>query len=377
MASIRPSKRRDGTFSFKVVWREDGKQTSRTFDTEADAADFKRFLDGNNNTYRLAVAAKRQSRAEGPSVDEMIASHIDQLTGVEPRTRSDYRRDARLHLTPALGALKVVQLSRRHVRDWVNDMDAAGTSPKSISNYHGLLSAVMNTAVAEGVRDDNPCKGVRLPEREHRDDTDFFLETWEYALLLDQFPKQWSPVVELLAGTGARWSEGTALKVGDAVLDASVPYVKITKAWKRDDNNRFYLSRPKTRRSVRNVTISEPLAELLGRLVAGRDPDDWLLRTPRGHSVSYPYFHTRVWTPAVKRAAKPADRRTAPLRRRPTPHHLRHSHGSWLINEGVDIFTVQRRLGHESIKTTLEIYGHLSERSGRETADAIGRALGQ
>lgn len=367
MASIRKHTRRDGLTSFYVLYRDKGVQTSKAFDDENEAKRFKAFLDANGNSLTAATRAARSAKGEGPTVAEQLLEHIAGLTGIEDRTRADYSRDARLHINGPLGAIKVKQLTRRRVREWVNELDKAGAAPKSVANWHGLLSAAMATAVEDLVRPDNPCRGVRLPEREHRNDKEKFLELEHYQLLLSRFDTQWQPVVQLLAGTGLRWSEATALSVGDVVLDAEVPFIVVDKAWKRTDSNTFYLGKPKTRRAIRDVTIDAGLAAVLERSVEGRSEEDFLIQnaTRTGH-LQYSNFQSRIWTPAV---------RDSGLRHRPVIHSLRHSHGSWLLAEGVDLMTVSRRLGHESIQTTINVYGHISARSERAAADAMGRAL--
>lgn len=374
MAIIRTVNHSDGSTHYKVAWRDgggrDGKQTSETFDTKAEAELLRDYLNANGQSYTLAEEAFIQSRAHGPTMAEMAETHVRRLTGVADRTRADYRRDIRLHLIPGVGRIRAGQLTRANVRDWINSMEDDGVAPKSISNYHGLLSAIMNTAIEEGVRSDNPCKGVRLPERDRRGDSQKFMEPAEYKALLAEFPDRWKPLVETLAGTGARWGEAVALTVRDVVLDAEVPYVNIDKAWKRDDNNRYYVERPKTRRSVREVTIDDNLATKLAALCEGREPDDWVFTAARGGPVYYHGFYRDVWGPTMRRMT------TKATARRRKPHDLRHSHGSWLAADGVDLATISRRMGHESITTTVNIYGHISARSQRAAADALGRILG-
>jgi integrase len=255
MASIRKHARKDGTTAFYVLWREGGKQTSKPCEDESEARRLKAFLDANGQSLKLAAKAARSMRGDGPTVAQAVADHITGLTGVEDRTRADYTRDARLHINESIGSIKADKLTRRRVREWVNELDKTGASPKSIANWHGLLSAAMATAVEDGIRPDNPCRGVRLPEREHRNDKETFMELEHYQLLLSRFEAQWRPVVQLLAGTGLRWSEATALNVADVVLDAEVPYIVVDKAWKRTATNTFYIGKPKTRRAIRDVTI--------------------------------------------------------------------------------------------------------------------------
>lgn len=63
------------------------------------------------------------------------------------------------------------------------------------------------------------------------------------------------------------------------------------------------------------------------------------------------------------------------LPRRPRIHDLRHTHVSWLIAAGVPLPAIQRRLGHESITTTIDRYGHLAPELHQAAADAADRAL--
>lgn len=58
-----------------------------------------------------------------------------------------------------------------------------------------------------------------------------------------------------------------------------------------------------------------------------------------------------------------------------TPHSLRHTHASYLIAEGEDILTIQRRLRHADITTTLRIYGHLMPGSDMRAAEGFGRVM--
>ncbi|ULP45285.1 tyrosine-type recombinase/integrase [Mycobacterium lentiflavum] len=80
-------------------------------------------------------------------------------------------------------------------------------------------------------------------------------------------------------------------------------------------------------------------------------------------------FHTNAWVPAVARA------RENGLSKKPRIHDLRHTNASWLIQAGVPLTVVQRHLGHESIQTTSDRYGHLDRQSSRVVADVVSKAL--
>jgi integrase len=378
MASIRRRTRKDGTTSYTVVWREGGgygPYKAETVTDEHSAELLRDYLNANGQSYTMASEAFRQSRAHGPTLADIVAVHLSGLTGVTVRTKADYARDARTHIVPHLGHIRAGQITRAHVKAWVNQLAAAGVAPKSIANYHGLLASVMNTAIETGARADNPCKGVRLPKRDRRGDRAKFLEPAEYRVLLAQVPDYWKPLVGLLAGTGLRWGEATALTVADVILDGKRRYIIVDKAWKRDAHNGFYVDRPKTTRANREVTIDKGLARTLVPLMEGRAPADYLFTLPDGRPVMHRTFFRDVWKPAAAAAMELREDNPHPLRTRPQIHGLRHSHGSWLAEEGVDLTTIQRRLGHESITTTVNTYGHVSARSEKGAAEALERAL--
>ncbi len=58
-------------------------------------------------------------------------------------------------------------------------------------------------------------------------------------------------------------------------------------------------------------------------------------------------------------------------------HDLRHAHATQLLANGVDIPTVRKRLGHEKVSTTLDIYAHVLEENDDEAADIIGELIGE
>jgi integrase len=102
---------------------------------------------------------------------------------------------------------------------------------------------------------------------------------------------------------------------------------------------------------------------------------DWVFtnsgRGRRGNTgpVRIHNFNPNVWRPAVVRA------REAGLVKQPRLHDLRHTNASWLIQAGVPLPVIQRHLGHESIQTTVDRYGHVDRALSRVVADVVGRAL--
>ncbi len=91
-----------------------------------------------------------------------------------------------------------------------------------------------------------------------------------------------------------------------------------------------------------------------------------MFTTRDGRVVHHANFRQRVWLPALERA---------PGVPRLRIHDLRHTHVAWLIAAGIPLPVIQRRLGHESIKTTVDTYGHLAPDLQRQAAATANAAL--
>ena len=385
VASIEKRVRGDGTVAFRVVWRDPtqpGRQ-SMTFDDRRQAEQTIKLLDSNGQRLTLAIEVANASRQGGPTVEDVVREHIDLLNRVGEDTRSGYRGRARDHITPHLGALPVKALTWQQVTLWIRELQTKGLSHKSIANIHGLLSAAMNTAVRLGYRADNPCAAVRLPRSQRAGDDMVVLEPEELDLILDNLVEHYRPFIITLVGTGMRFGEATALHVEDLSLDAHPPTIRINKAWKQDGDRQPFIGAPKSARSRRTISLSPDLTEMLRDLTTGRRGTDLVFVNLAGRPIRNNTFWATNWTPAIIRAQNPIDENGEPdldarrLTKRPRIHDLRHTHASWMLAEGMDMFTLSRRLGHETYATTDSRYSHMMPAQQLNAAEVAAAAMGR
>ncbi|MGW3992335.1 tyrosine-type recombinase/integrase [Amycolatopsis sp. NPDC004772] len=380
MASIERRTRSDGTLAYRVVWRDPDtkKKDSLTFEDETEAERAVKFLNANGQRLSDAIRAMKAIKDKVPTIAEIIDHHIEHLTGIEHRTRKDYRSMAKNHIIPYLGTHPI---NHEHLDDlakkWVNDRAEAGMNGKTLKNVHALLSAAIASAVPRH-RPDNPFFKLRLPE--YVQEEMCFLTAGEFSLLLSKVPDQYKLVITFLVSTGLRWGEMVALTVGDLDLIAPTPHVRVIKAVKRDREG-HYVGTTKTRAGRRTVSIPRSLVSDLASLVFGRAPDEPLFTSANGARLRENNFRDRVWRRAVDAANADRDENGAfvpaalRLNKRPRIHDLRHTHVSWQIAAGVDLPTIQRRLGHESYTTTVDIYGHLDPSQLERAAAAAEASL--
>ncbi|NMM22395.1 MAG: site-specific integrase [Phycicoccus sp.] len=385
MASIERRVRGDGTVAFRVVWRDPtqpGRQ-SLTFDDRRQAEQTIKLLDANSQRLTLAVEVANAIRQGGPTVEDAVREHIELLNRVGEDTRTGYRLRARDHITPYLGALPVKALTWQQVTLWIRELQNKGLSHKTIANVHGLLSAAMNTAVRLGYRADNPCAAVRLPRNQRAGDEMVVLEPEELDLILDNLIEHYRPFIITLVGTGMRFGEATALHVEDLSLDAHPPTIRINKAWKQDGDRQPFIGAPKSARSRRTISLSPDLAEMLRELAVGRRRTDLVFVNVAGRPIRNNTFWATHWTPAITNAQNPVDADGSPdpdarrLTKRPRIHDLRHTHASWMLAEGMEMFTLSRRLGHETYATTDSRYSHLMPAQQLVAANVAAAAMGR
>lgn len=375
MASVNERRNKDGRTVYFVRTRDSlGRQTTERFDTRRQAEAFARRV--TQITGPAAIAERhRRDRAQVdyvPTLAEWLPKHIAQLTGVTDRTRLDYAAMAKRTFLPILGDEPLDGIDRAKVAGVINALEHKGLSAKSIANAHGLLSSTLTSAIIEGHIETNPCHRMRLPRaREVERQEERFLTHEEYGRLLAAIREDMRPVLVTMFGTGLRWSELTALEVRDVVLTAKPPMIRVTKAWKATPGQPKQIGPPKSSKSRRTVILAPQVVTILLPLL-DRPGTDRLFVGKFGKPLHHGPWRDRIWVPACVAAglatsAVPYDG--------PRIHDARHTHASWLIEQGATLEQVQDQLGHESILVTRKVYGHLQPAMRQSLAEAAGRAF--
>jgi integrase len=279
---------------YTVMWRAGGtaggKQESEVFDEEPTAERFKDLVNGHGQNWPPGWIRGQGFVAERRRAETMFEpfalAYVDRLTGIQGDTRAKYKKDVLDSMVPWFGPYSVEDgegsILRSMVQDWVNDLEAGRRAPlesrdrkprtaykpKTIHNKHGLLSAIMQSAVdAEtSLRASNPCAKTRLPRLDSTEDEEeiVFLEREEWAWIYECLRDDAKDLAETIAETGFRWGEATALQPRDLRRRNGRPAIRVQRAWKKDEDGKSVLGPPKTRKSRRTVW---PRASGRGRTV--------------------------------------------------------------------------------------------------------------
>lgn len=310
------------------------------------AKDFAAWVDALGPAEALDKLYAGEQQEAVPTLDSLAADHIEHLTGIEAGTRLTYTRLWKRTWSPIIGSVKANQVDADHIRKAVNKL-AESYSSKSLENQRGLLFGVLGRAIEKGYLQRNPAKGIKLPRGNEGDAVEMRIFTpAEFADVEERMDEHYRPLLRFLAGTGARWGEAVALTVAD--VDLVNGTVRIRRALKWSPDNQRKVGATKTKRSNRTVALPPELLPDLKTLCEGRKGAELVFHAKRGGAALHRTFWSRYWLPSVEH-----------LEPRPRIHDLRHSHASWLLARGVPIHIVSARLGHESIQTTVDTYGHL------------------
>lgn len=286
------------------------------------------------------------------------------LRDVKPRTVEIYQGVIRVHLKPALGAVRLEALNTPTIQAFYNNCMET-LSAKSIRNIHCVLHRALQQAVAIGYLRFNPTDACSLPRMEKKELTP--LDDFDISAFLQQI--KGSPLEVLMTVTlftGMREGEVMGLK-WDCV-DFVRGTITINKQLQYYQNKVGYQLVP-TKNSKGRVIVPAAFvmallkkhraAQSQARLLAGEAWEDsgFVFTDELGH-------HLKSWTVyrTFKRAVTAIGRPDARF------HDLRHSYAVAAIRSRDDLKTVQGNLGHATAAFTLDVYGHVTDQMKQASA---------
>ncbi len=248
-------------------------------------------------------------------------------------------------LLPAFGTLRLDRIGRREIERWFDAYSE--TSPGAANHALRLLRQILNAAVAAGLIENSPARGIK---RNPRPKFTRFLSTGEIDRLhrtLDRLVEQQpsrrrqADIIRLLLLTGCRRGEIVKLK------------------WSEFDGDVLRLTRTKT--GPRTVWLSGAARAILDRQPRTGSP--YVFPSPLDPARPS-YREVQFWY----RARKEAGIEDVRL------HDLRHTVASQAVARGAALPTVAKMLGHADPRMTLR-YAHASDRDVEAAAERIGTAI--
>jgi integrase len=336
-------------------------------------------------TERLGeVAGGRVADSGGLTVGDYLKEWLGSLglAQLEAATVSWYRSAVKRHIVPVLGAVRLSKLSAVQVEAFLavkaesGRLDGTGgLGPASVRRLQVTLHKALDAAVRKGLLKSNAVDLADKPKIPPREVTE---AVWPpetvTAFLAATRDDRMHPVWQTACMTGLRRSELDGLQWADVDLDAAVLSVKRART---QVDGRPVVKAPKSAASRRVVDLDAEtvavlrrwkVAQLEERLRAGTawEAGEWCFTNELG-APHRPDALTRQFTKAVRVAGLPST----------DVKGLRHAHATALLRAGVHPKVVQERLGHSSIRVTMDIYSSVLPGMQREAIDRLAAMMGE
>ena len=262
-----------------------------------------------------------------------------ELGRLKPSTLRSYQSNLDGHIAPFFGAMPLSEVRLASVEEFIKALLGKGLSPKTIGNVIVILKEMFKHAVQWGHLDANPVQYVERPRGEDKE-MDVFTPD-EIRRLLDAQEKPLRTLLLTAVLTGMRQGELFGLQWEDVDFVRHLIHVRRS-LWHGT------LGTPKSRRSRRAIDMPPTLEQALQQQSTTRR-SEFVFCSERGTPLDADNFRHREFPAALRRAEL----------RRIRFHDLRHTYTSLLIAHGAHPKYIQAQLGHASIQTTLDRYGHL------------------
>jgi integrase len=292
---------------------------------------------------------------------------------VTARSRDRYRF-ALDHVRRHLGNRMLQKVHPADIAALYASLTREGPAPRTTRMVHTALHRALGQAKNWGILRNNPAD-IAKPPKEPSKETPM-LQPSEAAGLLERLREQPLYLIASLAlGTGMRRNELLGLRWQDVNIAAG--RLTVEQSLEQTATHGIRVKAPKTRHGRRTISLPAHLVtELRQRwreqqeqrlgMGLGKAPETApVFATADGRYLS-PNAITKAWPVAMAAIGMPAV----------TLHSLRHTHASMLMNAGLDILTISRRLGHSSPTITLNVYGHLIHGGDDRAAQIMEAAFG-
>ena len=298
----------------------------------------------------------------------------DYLGGVKPFTVLKYAQYIRNQIIPALGAIKLEALNTPSIQRFYNSLgkpkgDKPGLSAKTIKGIHGVLHKSLSQAVAIGYLRFNPTDACKLPRMERKEIKP--LDEKEISAFMNAAQgNRYEAILLVTLFTGLRRGEVCGLTWD--CIDFKCGTILVNKQLQNIPGKpgEYHLVSSKNGRD-RTITAAPFVMDVLKRHKA-QQAKEQLKAGPLWQNNGFVFCNEmgeRVSPHTVydnfKKIAASIGRPDARL------HDLRHSYAVAAFQAGDDPKTVQANLGHATATFTLDVYGHVTEKMKKDSANRM------
>lgn len=307
----------------------------------------------------------------------------DTIKKVAPQTIETYNYILDNRILPHFGHIKVKDITHIYIANFIEKLAKDGLASATIQKHYNILNSIFKLALKNEMIKKNPMDKVDKPSVTYKPGEVYNSQELKelYGLLSKEDNKQMVLMIKMALKTGMRKGELLALRWDDINFDANT--IQVSHSLSYTKNEGYFLKTPKTKYSVRKIAPPKKLMEELKQHKAIKDKQCKLAEELWGDGEHYFVFSTdlgkpffpdvpnRWWTRFLTRVNKQLEKHEKQPLKRIRFHDLRHTATTDLINKGVNIHSISKRLGHSNIGTTMNIYGHYLDEADQKIAELL------
>ena len=294
---------------------------------------------------------------------------------LRPTTRSGYEGRIYRHIISELGNIPLDQLTQNDLQQFYARLKKSGRllhaehygkglSDRMVRACHMNCRSALEKAVQEGLIRMNPAVGCKLPPKKAREMQVLTREEIQ-RFLIHAKAEGYFELFLLELTTGLRRGELLALQWDDLNLETGE--LQVTKQVYRTKEDGLLISKPKTKSSIRTVSLPPTLLNILKEYKESVN-SRWMFPAPvkEDSPLDPAYIRTRLHLILEHAQCKQI-----------RFHDLRHTFATIALGNGMDVKTLSAMPGHVSAATTLDIYTHITDDMQRAAAANIDRGIGK
>jgi integrase len=324
---------------------------------------------------------------------EYLAGWLDSLR-LAPSTVASYRKNVRLHIIPAIGAVPLASLTPVVLDKLYRQLESGGRaghregeglSARTVRYVHGIISSALRDAVEAGLLTARPASRAHPPTARQARAPE--MHPWTAAQLAaflawSREKSQLHTAWHVLAMTGMRRGELLAMRWRDIDLDAGTISVRRSVGVVKALGQPEQITEGSTKTGKARVIDIDPgtvavlrswKAERGSMALALAKPDALAFGNIQG-AFRHPETFSKLFAKTVARCRTDLGDDAVPKIRL---HDLRHAHATILVSDREPVSTVSQRLGHASEVVTLTIYSHVLPGDQKRAATRFAELVGQ
>ncbi len=345
-----------------------GKRKYHNKTVRGNRKDAQKYLNGVLRDLDLGTFVEPSSMTLNEYLDKWLETAAK--ARLSERVFADYKYLLDLYLRDVIGSKRISDLRAMDIQLLYSAMQEKGLSSRTVRYVNAVLSSALKQAVKWGVIARNPASLVELPKIQRKEMQALSTEQ-AVKFLKAAAEDRYSVLFTLALITGMRPEEYLGLQWKDIDLQNGV--ITVQRAVIERNKIGWYFSEPKTTTSRRSIPIPQSLLQALTkhkhkqleeRLKAGASYQDYdlVFATREGTPLLRRNIVRRHFKPILKRAGLPESLRL---------YDLRHSCATLLLAANENPKVVGERLGHASIRMTMDVYSHVLPTMQRAASDKL------